>query len=71
MTRNKVLSSILTIALILASLFLLPRASEAKILPTHQIVQGGASFLKADFATNATHGLITCDGCSGGSNGPG
>ncbi len=71
MAHNKALSSFLTIVLVLASLFVLTSASEAQTSTPYHFVQGGSSFTIADFAAQATHGLLTCDGCSGGGSGPG
>ncbi len=71
MAHNKGLSFILAVILVMVSFMMLLHTSGASISSPNHYVQGGSSLIKADFATNVIHDLITCDGCSGGGNGPG
>jgi hypothetical protein len=72
MARNKVTSIFLAVVLVMA-IAIAPvvaiQAAQPSILA--HFAQGGNNSLSIGVAGSALHGVIACEGCSAGGNGPG
>lgn len=71
MARNKALSKVLTIVMVLVILVAPLLQLDAQLSTNNHVAQEAASSIQADSAALVVPAVLACEGCSGGGSGPG